>query len=82
MKDIDLQKSIFIINKSDLGNNENKNLDQFNPISISIKEETNIDKLIDRIKENLKNKFVRFEDTLITRERHRQHLQRYFIWKI
>ena len=74
-KDINLEKSIFIINKSDLGNNENKNLDQFNPIYISIKEETNIDKLIDRIKENLKNKFVRIEDTLITRERHRQHLQ-------
>jgi len=75
LKEIDLEKSIFIINKSDLGNNENKNLDQFNPIYISIKEETNIDKLIVRIKENLKNKFVRIEDTLITRERHRQHLQ-------
>ena len=75
LKEINLEKSIFIINKSDLGNNENKNLDQFNPIYVSIKEETNIDKLIVRIKENLKNKFVRIEDTLITRERHRQHLQ-------
>ena len=75
LKEINLEKSIFIINKSDLGNNENKNLDQFNPIYISIKDETNIDKLIVRIKENLKNKFVRIEDTLITRERHRQHLQ-------
>ena len=79
LKDLNLEKSIFIINKSDLGNNENKNLDQFNPISISIKEETNIDKLIDRIKENLKNKFVRIEDTLITRERHRQHLHNVLI---
>ena len=75
LKNLNLEKSIFIINKSDLGNNKNKNLDQYNPISISIKEETNIDKLIDRIKENLKNKFVSTEDTLITRERHRQHLQ-------
>ena len=75
LKEINLEKSIFIINKSDLGNNKNKNLDQFNPIYISIKDETNIDKLIVRIKENLKNKFVRIEDTLITRERHRQHLQ-------
>ena len=75
LKDIDLQKSIFIINKSDLGDSENKNLDQFKPISISIKEEKNIDKLINQIKENLKNKFVSFENTLITRERHRQHLQ-------
>ena len=31
--------------------------------------------LIDKIKKNLKNKFVSIEDTLITRERHRQHLQ-------
>ena len=75
LKNLNLEKSIFIINKSDLGNNKNKNLDQYNPISISIKEETNIDKLIYRIKENLKNKFVSTEDTLITRERHRQHLQ-------
>ena len=75
LKELNLEKSIFIINKLDLGNNENKNLDQYNPISISIKEETNIEKLIDRIKENLKNKFVSIEDTLITRERHRQHLQ-------
>ncbi len=75
LKDLNLEKSIFIINKSDLGNNDSKNLDQYNPISISIKEEINIDKLIDQIKTNLKNKFVSIEDTLITRERHRQHLQ-------
>ena len=75
LKELNLEKSIFIINKSDLGNNDSKNLDQYNPISISIKEEINIDKLIDRIKTNLKNKFVSIEDTLITRERHRQHLQ-------
>ena len=54
LKDINLEKSIFIINKSDLGNNKNKNLDQYKPISISIKDERNIDNLIDRIKENLK----------------------------
>ena len=74
LKDINLEKSIFIINKSDLGDNNNKNLDRFKPISISIKDERNIDSLIDLIKENLKNKFVSFENTLITRERHRQHL--------
>ena len=34
----------------------------------------NIDKLIEKIKENLKNKFISEEDILITRERHRQHL--------
>ena len=75
LKDLSLEKCIFVINKSDLGNNKNQNLHQYNPISISIKEEANVDKLIDRIKEKLKNKFVSIEDTLITRERHRQHLQ-------
>ena len=75
LKELNLEKCIFIINKSDLGIIESKNLVQHNPISISIKEETNIDKLILKIKENLKNKFVNIEDTLITRERHRQHLQ-------
>ena len=34
----------------------------------------NIDKLISKIKNNLKNKFISEEDILITRERHRQHL--------
>jgi tRNA modification GTPase len=31
--------------------------------------------LISRIKNNLKNKFITEEDILITRERHRQHLE-------
>ena len=75
LKNLSLEKCIFVINKSDLGNNKKQNLHQYNPISISIKEEANVDKLIDRITEKLKNKFVSIEDTLITRERHRQHLQ-------
>ena len=35
----------------------------------------NIDKLILKIKNNLKDKFISEEDILITRERHRQHLK-------
>ena len=75
LKDLDLEKSIFIINKSDLGISDIKKLDHYKPLFISIKDEINIDKLITQIKENLKNKFISVEDTLITRERHRQHLQ-------
>ena len=75
LKDLDLKKSLFVINKSDLGLNKNQELEQYSPISISIKDDVNIDKLIDQIKKNLKNKFVSFEDTIITRERHRQHLE-------
>ena len=72
----DLKKSIFVINKSDLSVEKVKELDKYKPILISIKDETNIEKLIDKIKKNLTNKFVSVEDTLITRERHRQHLEK------
>ena len=74
LKDIDLKKSLFVINKSDLRLNKNQELEQYSPISISIKNDVNIDKLIDQIKKNLKNKFVSTEDTIITRERHRRQL--------
>ena len=70
-----MKKSIFVINKSDLGLKKPKELEQYNPISISIKNDVNIDQLISQIKKNLKNKFVSIEDTIITRERHRQQLE-------
>ena len=75
LRDLNIEKSIFVINKSDLGKKKGKDLDKYKPILISIKDETNIEKLIDKIKKNLTNKFVSAEDTLITRERHRQHLE-------
>ena len=74
LRDLNIEKSIFVINKSDLGK-KRKDLINHKPILISIKDETNIEKLIDKIKKNLTNKFVSAEDTLITRERHRQHLE-------
>ena len=75
LSDLNVEKSIFVINKSDLGKKKSKDLDKYKPISISIKDEINIDELIDRIKKNLTNKFISVEDTLISRERHRQHLE-------
>ena len=75
LSDLNVEKSIFVINKSDLGKKEGKDLDKYKPILISIKDETNIDELIDRVKKNLTNKFISVEDTLISRERHRQHLE-------
>ena len=75
LKDLNLQKSIFVINKSDLGLKKSKQLDKYQPVQISIKNETNIEKLIGIIKKNLTDKFVSVEDTIITRERHRQHLE-------
>ena len=41
---------------------------------ISIKKDSNLNKLITKIKSKLKNKFTTTEDILITRERHRQNL--------
>ena len=73
-KDLDLKKSIFVVNKSDLEVKRSEKLEQYDPISISIKNETNIDQLISQIKKKLQNKFVSLEDTIITRERHRQQL--------
>ena len=73
-KDLDLKKSIFVVNKSDLEVKRSEKLEQYDPISISIKNETNIDQLISQIKKKLQNEFVSLEDTIITRERHRQQL--------
>ena len=46
-----------------------------NHVIISIKDNKNVDELIIKIKNNLKNKFITSDDILITRERHRQHLE-------
>ena len=71
-----IDKSILVVNKSDLAFKEiNEEIKKYNPIFISVKEEKNLDKLIELIKENLKNKFISSEDIYITRERHRSNLK-------
>ncbi len=76
LNDLMREKSIIVINKIDLGyTNINPQISKFNPIFLSIKNETNLDELITRIKDKLKNKFVSSNETLITRERHRQSLE-------
>ena len=68
--------SILVINKSDLLKGDiDPEIKKFNHVLISIKENLNIDELILKIKNNLKNKFLTSDDILITRERHRQHLE-------
>ena len=70
------EKSLIAINKSDLGPIRLKKMDKrINPIAISIKEDKNVDKLITAIKLKLKNQFLKSENVLITRSRHRQHLE-------
>ena len=71
------QNAILVINKSDLLKEDiNPEIKKLDHILISIKESLNIDKLILKIKNNLKNKFITSDDILITRERHRQHLEK------
>ncbi len=70
------QNAILVINKSDLLVGDiSHEIKKFNYVLISIKENLNIDELILKIKNNLKNKFITNDDILITRERHRQHLE-------
>jgi len=70
------QNAILVINKLDLLEGEiDSEIKKLNHVLISIKENLNIDELILKIKNNLKNKFITSDDILITRERHRQHLQ-------
>ncbi len=79
LSDLVNEKAIFVLNKSDLGiQNINSKLKKLNPIPISLKNEKNIEELIFAIKKKLKNKFITSEDILITRERHRQHLEQCF----
>ena len=76
LNDLVSEKAIFVLNKSDLIiKNVNLKIKKLNPISISLKNEKNIEELILEIKKKLKNKFITSDDILITRERHRQHLE-------
>ena len=75
LNDLLKNNAILVINKSDLLNGKlGAEVSKYNHVLISLKNNFNIDKLILKIKDNLKNKFISEEDILITRERHRQHL--------
>jgi tRNA modification GTPase len=70
------ENAILVINKSDLLNKDiDPKIKKLNHVLISIKENLNIDELIFKIKNILKNKFITTSDILITRERHRHHLK-------
>jgi tRNA modification GTPase len=70
------QNAILVINKSDLLRGDiDPEIKKLDHVLISIKKNLNIDELISKIKNNLKNKFITSDDILITRERHREHLQ-------
>ncbi len=76
LKDLLRENAILVINKSDLLEKDiDTEIKKTNHVLISIKENKNIEELISKIKKNLKDKFIKSDDILITRERHRQHLQ-------
>ena len=64
--------SIVVLNKSDVYSKINHNFKE--AILISVKKKKNIDTLINRIKEKLREKFITSDNVLITRERHREKL--------
>ena len=75
LNDLLKDNAILVVNKSDLLKEKlHSEITKFKHVLISLKINSNIEKLISEIKNNLKDKFIFDEDILITRERHRQHL--------
>jgi len=76
LKELMDENAILVINKSDLLKEDlNSEIKNNEHVLISVKNNLNLEDLILKIKKKLKNKFITSEDILITRERHRQHLE-------
>ena len=72
-------QSILVINKSDLLDKNKikmKSIIKDDHFLISVKEDKGLNVLIEEIKNRLKEKFVINDNTLITRERHRDNLEK------
>ena len=75
LKNLLTKNAILVVNKSDLIKKKlSSKFKKYEHVLISIKKDSNLNKLISKIKNKLKNKFTSSEDILITRERHRQNL--------
>ncbi len=75
LKNLLAKNAILVLNKSDLTKGKvNSKFKKYDHVLISIKKDLNLNKLILKIKNKLKNKFLTNVDILITRERHRQNL--------
>ncbi len=76
LKELMDENAILVVNKSDLLKEDlNSEIKNYQHVLISVKNNLNLEDLILKIKNKLKNKFITSEDILITRERHRQHLE-------
>jgi len=70
-------KNIIVVNKLDnIDDTIDEEIRKLNPISISVKENKNIDLLINEIKKKLENKFISSNDIIITRSRHRDNIEK------
>ena len=67
------KETIVLLNKSDVQSKENHNFD-VDTVLASVKDNKNIDKLINLIKQKLNKKFSSNNSSIITRERHRVKL--------
>ena len=74
IKKLITKDSIIVFNKSDINNIQIGDVDHEDILLISVKENKNIDKLVIKIKEKLKNKFIKSNNVLVTRARHRNKL--------
>ena len=76
LKELMDENAILVVNKSDLLKEDlSSEIKNYEHVLISVKNNLNLEDLILKIKNKLKNKFITSEDILITRERHRQHLE-------
>ena len=76
LKELMDENAILVVNKSDLLKEDlNFEIKNYEHVLISLKNNLNVEDLILKIKNKLKNKFITSEDILITRARHRQHLE-------
>ncbi|MDA7485924.1 tRNA uridine-5-carboxymethylaminomethyl(34) synthesis GTPase MnmE [Candidatus Pelagibacter ubique] len=76
LKELMDENAILVVNKSDLLKEDlNSEIKNYEHVLISVKNNLNLEDLILKIKNKLKNKFITSKDILITRARHRQHLE-------
>ena len=69
--------NIIVVNKLDnIDDRINEEIRKLNPITISVKENKNIDLLINEIKKKLESKFISSNDIIITRSRHRDSIEK------
>ena len=69
-------KALLVVNKVDSKSDRiSSKLKKLNPVLLSIKKQKNINKLVNLIKQKIKNQFKGSENILITRERHRKNLE-------